>query len=149
MHAADGRQPFRSGCKSNVSGGCLPPLMLVVRLQSHDGCCHESSRDNALKTPGLVSEGQRPGNSASITIPRPGRAELGRVLPFQGKQMLVGRVPRPLAWADDWLHLWCDRAMKDTKTIAEQADGANRRQPLGFRGSCGEASLASLLIRRR
>ena len=82
----------------------------------------------APKAPGLVSEGQRPGNSAPLDPFALKGAKLGAVLPFQGVGMLVGRVTRALPFADDWVHLWCETNHRNARTIAEQGAAANRSQ---------------------
>ena len=63
--------------------------MVVVRRQSLFFVMPGMSGVYAPKAQGLVSEGQRPGKLAQNNS-RPERAELGRVLPFQGEKMLVG-----------------------------------------------------------
>src|SRR5579862_8687406 len=51
-----------------------------------------------------------------------------RVLPIQGKCVLVGRVPRPMAWADESVHLWCaseQSRFKRTNASPNQVTAAN------------------------
>ena len=91
--------------------------------------------DYAPKAPELISEGQRPGNSASTRPARPPKARLERVLPFQGAEW-SGWAESPGRWP----------GLRSERTVSARALTGMRPKSPNKAGARANASVSSFSL---